>query len=318
MKVYLSNNDGQNWVLVETLGPVENASGGWNLRNFWADQFTTPTASMRLRFVASDLGEDSHVEAAVDAVKVTLYSCVPLIITEQLPDWTVGMAYEQQLTFVGGEGSINFGDLNNDLVGSGLSLSVDGLVSGTPAVEGLISFTAEITDSIDQTSARLYEFLINVAPEVATISLPDACASVLYEQQLISTGGTGNKTWSDLNDDLVGTGLSLSDDGLLAGTPVDTGVLAFTTRVEDETSAFDEQPLSLLVRLWFICGDIDGSNEGIDISDLVYLVDYMFNDGPEPPIILSADLDGSSGIDISDLVYLVDYMFNAGPPPVCL
>ena len=54
----------------------------------------------------------------------------------------------------------------------------------------------------------------------------------------------------------------------------------------------------------------------IDISDLVYLVDYMFIGGAPPPCFEEADIDGSSGIDISDLVYLVDYMFNGGPPPV--
>ncbi|MDH4035067.1 MAG: hypothetical protein OEV80_14855, partial [candidate division Zixibacteria bacterium] len=59
----------------------------------------------------------------------------------------------------------------------------------------------------------------------------------------------------------------------------------------------------------------------IDISDLVYLVDYMFTGGPAPPCPNEADIDGSGGdppIDISDLVYLVDYMFTGGPePPAC-
>jgi hypothetical protein len=67
-------------------------------------------------------------------------------------------------------------------------------------------------------------------------------------------------------------------------------------------------------------GDINGSGSStVDIADLVYLVDYMFNDGPEPPVMATADVDGSGGIiNIADLVYLVDYMFNGGPAPVCL
>lgn len=74
------------------------------------------------------------------------------------------------------------------------------------------------------------------------------------------------------------------------------------------------------MRLWPVveCGDIDGSGEGPDISDLIYLVDYMFNGGPLPPVMEEADVDGSGGdIDIADLVYLVDYMFNSGPEPEC-
>jgi hypothetical protein len=65
------------------------------------------------------------------------------------------------------------------------------------------------------------------------------------------------------------------------------------------------------------CGDIDGSGAGPDIADLVYLVDYMFNGGPEPPAMTAANVDGEDGLDIADLVYLVDFMFNAGPEPSC-
>lgn len=76
---------------------------------------------------------------------------------------------------------------------------------------------------------------------------------------------------------------------------------------------------TITVSAQFLCGDIDGSGSStVDIADLVYLVDYMFNGGPVPPVMEAADVDGSGGnIDISDLVYLVDYMFVGGPPPVC-
>ena len=70
----------------------------------------------------------------------------------------------------------------------------------------------------------------------------------------------------------------------------------------------------------YICGDIDGSGSlPIDVADLVYLVDYMFNSGPEPPVLEAANVDGIGGntIDIADLVYMVDYMFNEGPEPIC-
>ncbi|MDH4035684.1 MAG: PQQ-binding-like beta-propeller repeat protein, partial [candidate division Zixibacteria bacterium] len=67
----------------------------------------------------------------------------------------------------------------------------------------------------------------------------------------------------------------------------------------------------------YICGDISGDGAGPDISDLVYLVDFMFTGGPPPPIFNAADIDASGALDISDLVYLVDFMFTGGPPPVC-
>jgi hypothetical protein len=69
-------------------------------------------------------------------------------------------------------------------------------------------------------------------------------------------------------------------------------------------------------------GDIDhrGGATPVDISDLVWLVDYMFSGGLTPGCPMESDVDGNSGstVNISDLVYLVDFMFSGGsPPPVC-
>ncbi|MFH1686277.1 MAG: hypothetical protein ABIE70_01990 [bacterium] len=64
-------------------------------------------------------------------------------------------------------------------------------------------------------------------------------------------------------------------------------------------------------------GDVNHDGTGPDIADLVYLVNYMFNGGPEPECTKEADVTGSGGNpDIADLVYLVNYMFNGGPPPI--
>jgi len=78
-------------------------------------------------------------------------------------------------------------------------------------------------------------------------------------------------------------------------------------------------------------GDIDhdGSTEP-NISDLVFLVGFMFQLGPEMPCdepfssecpehyYAEADIDGNGGCvpNIADLVYLVSYMFQEGPAPV--
>ncbi|MCK4373601.1 MAG: hypothetical protein KAW61_10650 [candidate division Zixibacteria bacterium] len=71
----------------------------------------------------------------------------------------------------------------------------------------------------------------------------------------------------------------------------------------------------------FLRGDVDHSGVlPIDIADLVWLVDYMFVQGDEPPCWDEGDIDGSgiAPIDIADLVYLVDYMFVQGAaPPDC-
>jgi len=75
---------------------------------------------------------------------------------------------------------------------------------------------------------------------------------------------------------------------------------------------------SIHLQCCVVRGNVDDDAGGtIDISDLVYLVDYMFTGGPPPPCPEAGNVDGDieSAIDISDLVYLVDYMFTQGPPP---
>jgi hypothetical protein len=44
----------------------------------------------------------------------------------------------------------------------------------------------------------------------------------------------------------------------------------------------------------------------------------MFQDGPAPEVMESADVNGNlTGPDIEDLVYLVEYMFQEGPALNC-
>ncbi|MFQ5453228.1 MAG: choice-of-anchor L domain-containing protein, partial [Candidatus Zixiibacteriota bacterium] len=67
-----------------------------------------------------------------------------------------------------------------------------------------------------------------------------------------------------------------------------------------------------------IRGNVDGSNDNqIDIEDIVYLIDYAFNNpsGPEPPCPNEADINGDGTLDIEDIVYLIDYAFNQPPGP---
>ena len=66
-------------------------------------------------------------------------------------------------------------------------------------------------------------------------------------------------------------------------------------------------------------GDInhDGSPT-LDISDLMWMIDFMFTSGPPPVCMGEADVNGdnSDTIDISDLIWLIDFMFTEGPEPI--
>ncbi len=63
-------------------------------------------------------------------------------------------------------------------------------------------------------------------------------------------------------------------------------------------------------------GNIDnGSSQDPDIADLIYLVGFMFQEGPALPCYEEADVNADTEIDIADLIHLVGFMFQEGPPP---
>ena len=63
-------------------------------------------------------------------------------------------------------------------------------------------------------------------------------------------------------------------------------------------------------------GDANGDGK-IDIADVVYLVNYLFIDGPAPDPICLGDANCDGKVDIADVVYLVNYLFIGGSPPGC-
>ncbi len=63
--------------------------------------------------------------------------------------------------------------------------------------------------------------------------------------------------------------------------------------------------------------DIISAGGPVDVSDLTFLVNFLFKGGPTPPCEDAGNVDGTVGvggpIDVSDLTYLVTYLFQGGP-----
>jgi len=68
-------------------------------------------------------------------------------------------------------------------------------------------------------------------------------------------------------------------------------------------------------------GDINQSGE-VNVSDIVYLITYLFGHGPAPTEPDLADVNSSCTVNISDITYLVAYLFGippgAAPGPGCV
>ncbi len=57
-------------------------------------------------------------------------------------------------------------------------------------------------------------------------------------------------------------------------------------------------------------GDADGSGNA-NISDAVYIINFIFLGGPEPITACGGDADGNGITNISDAVWLIKYIFQS-------
>jgi hypothetical protein len=62
----------------------------------------------------------------------------------------------------------------------------------------------------------------------------------------------------------------------------------------------------------------DANSDGsLNVSDLVYLINYLFKGGSAPNPLLLADLNNDEYLTVSDVIYLINYLFKGGPSPIC-
>jgi hypothetical protein len=316
------STNGTSWTTIWS-NAEEIEDGSWSEWTFDISAIADGEPTVYVRFTMGETdGSWQYCGWNIDDVQVVGYVCddsSPSIITETLPDWTVGVAYSQQLTASGGAGVLSWSDRDGDLAGTGLSLSTTGLVSGTPTAAGPISFTARITDENIVTDDQLLAFTVNPGVAITTMELPSDTVGELYCFELLATGGTGTMTWTDKFGDLDDAGIALLPGGILDGTVLDTGVVSFTAVATDEPGDFDERAFSIYFAPAFRCGDVDDDGVGPDIVDLIYLVSYMFQGGPPPQHMGSVDVNGNLvGPDIEDLIFLVTFMFQDGPDLNCV
>ncbi|MEE8418027.1 MAG: S8 family serine peptidase [candidate division Zixibacteria bacterium] len=66
----------------------------------------------------------------------------------------------------------------------------------------------------------------------------------------------------------------------------------------------------------WICGDVDGI-AGVNILDIVFIINYKYKFGSAPDPMDAADVDGISPVNILDIVYLIAEIYKDGPALNC-
>ena len=107
--------------------------------------------------------------------------------------------------------------------------------------------------------------------------------------------------------------VSVTCPPLISAGTVDTVLLTATGRSMIGVADTDTATTLVFIQP----GDADNSG-AIDISDVVYLIAFIFGGGQAAvPVAAAGDADCSSTVDVSDVVFLIAYIFSGGPRPPC-
>lgn len=144
------------------------------------------------------------------------------IATQSLKPAAAGSPFSEQLD-VQGVPSTTQWELESGTLPPGLTLSSDGVLSGTPTAVGSSTFTLKATGfakDFSGTRVDLRQFTLAVTEALsARISRRVAEVGVPFRATLSATGGQGPYSWSAAG---LPTGVSLAD-GVLTGTPTTAG-----------------------------------------------------------------------------------------------
>ena len=96
--------------------------------------------------------------------------------------------------------------------------------------------------------------------------------------------------------------------------PPDPGVDTIVTTVHagGQEVVLTQQPVMTFV----ICGDTN-PDDVVNILDIVFLIIYLYLEGPPPVPDDVSDVNGDGITNILDVTYLISYVYLSGPAPDC-
>ena len=158
-----------------------------------------------------------------------------------LPAGRAGQDYSHKFT-AGGASSVNLiWSASRDILPTGLTLNSQGVLSGTTNEAGTYTFTVYAFVSNDVSAHKTFTLTIDTSSAVPILnsSLPDGQVEEEYYAELSSS--LEGVTWRVLSGNFP-KGLTLNENGIISGTPTESGTFTFIviaqTTTRDGTKQF--------------------------------------------------------------------------------
>lgn len=180
---------------------------------------------------------------------ITINSAPVVTTVSPLPAGTQSSPYSATLGANNGTPPYSWTQTGGTLPG-GLSLSLGGVLSGTPAASGDFTLIAQVADGANATaSSGTLNLHINSPISITTLTLPNSTIGLAYDQAIATNGGTGAVTWSRVSG-LPTNGLDLNtSNGHITGTPTaPAGPITFTVRATDSLGSQANQTYTIQVQ----------------------------------------------------------------------
>ena len=206
----------------------------------------SPTANGSFNFTVT--ATDALTYTGDQAYTLVVGSAPTITIAPaSLPAANQNLAYSQTVVASGGTAPYGYTVTSGSLP-PGLALSSGGVLSGSPNASGTFSFTVTATDAVGYAASSNYVLDVGVAPTIVVSpgTLQPGVFGVPYQQAFIATGSAGPFTF-EVTGGALPPGMTLSDAGMLSGTPAAAGSYDFTVTATDPQGYSGGSDVSLVV-----------------------------------------------------------------------
>jgi len=182
-------------------------------------------------------------------LQINVAASAPTVTPAAFPSVVVGSSYPSQtIQATGGSGTYSFAVTAGTLP-TGLTLTSNGMLSGSVFASGVYPFTVTATDGNGNTGSQAFSISVAATLAISTSSLPAGTLNTAYNATVGTSGGLAPLTFT-LTAGALPPGLGLNGaTGAITGTPTSTGPFGFTVQVVDSTTVpqVTSQALSITV-----------------------------------------------------------------------